>query len=319
MKILMIYYSQSGNTQAIARRIRDGLRASGAEVHLKFLKKVTNEELADYDVIGVGSPVWFEMTPNVRKFVEEMPDQGGKPGFVFCTHCTMPDLFFPLAVPRLTRKGLRIVDWQHWYGDSAIQVFPEPYYTHGHPDETDLQEAYDWGCALFGKFETILSGKPFTFPEIPAPNMMPIHANAAIEHLGGFHNMHGRLERDASKCLYPKCHICMDNCPRKFIDLGAEPVKYGSCGDACDDPHGCTYCEMLCPTGAIHPAIPYEEMCPVGTPHGSALFETVLGKAEAEGKFRRLIPDEEVGKTTPYYSVHPGHPRMKALRFEEDE
>ena len=318
MKILIIYYSQTGNTQQVSRKIRDGLRASGAEVTLKFLKKTDYAELSDYDVIGIGSPVWFEMPPNVRRFAEEMPDQGGKPGFSFCTHATMPDLYFPLAIPRLQKKGLRIVDWKNWYGNSALQIFPEPYYTGGHPDAVDLQEAYDWGTELYQKFESILSGQPFDFPEAPAPNMMPMHANAAIEHLGGFHNVHGRLVRDPEKCLYPKCHICMDNCTMGFIDLGAEPQKYGSCGDACDDTHGCTYCEMLCPTGAIHPAVPYEEVCPVGQEHGSALFEMVLNKAEAEGKFRRLVPLEEVGTRRPFYSVYNRHPRLKALRFEED-
>lgn len=319
MKILIIYYSQTGNTQKIARKIRDGLRAAGAEVTLKFLKKVSYAELADYDAVGFGSPVWFEMPPNLRRFVEDMPDQNGKPGFSFCTHATMPDLYFPLAVPRLLRKGLRIVDWRNWYGDSAVQIFPEPYYTHGHPDEIDLREAMDWGKELYSKFAAVLSGEPFDFPPAPAPNMMPVHANAAIEHLGGFHNVHGKLVRDPEKCLYPKCHICMDNCTQDFIDLAAEPQKFGSCGNACDDTHGCTYCEMLCPTGAIRPVVPYEEVSPVGQPHGSALFETVLGKAEAEGKFRRLIPDEEVGKTTPFYSVYAKHPRLKALKFEEDQ
>lgn len=316
--ILIIYYSQTGNTQAVAREIRDGLRSEGAEVTLRFIKKVTYDELQRYDCIGIGSPVWYEMPPNVRKFVEEMPDLGGKPGFSFCTHATMPNLYFPLVIPRLQRKGLKIVDWNHWYGNSAIQIFPEPYYTAGHPDMIDLREAFDWGCELGKNLTGIINGESFEYPKAPEPDMLRIHANAAIEHLGGFHNVHGRFVRDPEKCLYPKCHICMDNCTMDYIDLSAKPQKYGSCGNACDDPHGCTYCEMVCPTGAIHPAVPFEEAAPVGEPHGSELFETVLNQAEAEGKFRRLIPDSEVGKTTPYYSVHSKHPRIRVLSFKED-
>ena len=104
-----------------------------------------------------------------------------------------------------------------------------------------------------------------------------------------------------------------------YIDLAAEPQKYGNRGDTCDDCHGCTYCELLCPVGAIRPAEPYEKVAPVGEEHGSALFEMVLGKAEEEGKFRRLIPFDQVGSKTPYYSVHDKHPRMKQLSFKEDE
>ncbi len=318
MRILIAYYSQSGNTQKIARQIRDGLRTAGAEVTCRFLNKVTYEELEAYDCLGLGSPIWYEMPPNVRKFVEEMPDQNGRLAFSFCTHCTMPNLYFPLVIPRLQRKGLRVVDWKNWYGDSAIQIFPEPYYTHGHPDATDLKEAYDWGGALFEKLRGILAGEPFDFPPAPEPDMLRMHANAAIEHLGGFHNVHGRFVRDPEKCLYPKCHICMDNCTMGYIDLAADPPKFGSCGNACDDPHGCTFCELLCPTGAIHPVVPFEEAAPVGEEHSSELFETVLDKAEAEGKFRRLIPLSEVGTKTPFYSVYDKHPRRKALRYEED-
>ena len=318
MKILMIYYSQTGNTQMVARAVRDGMREEGHEVTLKFIKKVYYEELEDYDMIGIGSPIWYEMPPNVRKFVEEMPEQNQRLAFSFCTHGTMPDLYFPLVIPRLMRKGLRVVDWKNWYGNCSIQIFPEPYYTANHPDDVDIADAKAWSKQVVQKAEKILAGETGLLPKAPMPNMMPMHANAAIEHLGGFHNVHGRLVRDPEKCLYPKCHICMDNCTMGYIDLGAEPQKYGSCGDACDDCHGCTYCELLCPTGAIHPVVPYEQAAPVGEEHGSALFEMVLGKAEEAGAFRRLIPFEEVGSRTPYYSVHPKHPRRKQLSFKED-
>ena len=316
MKILILYYSQTGNTQKVARQVRDGLRSQGNDVTLKFINHAEPQEVLDYDAVGLGTPVWYEMPPNVRKFVEEMPDLKGKPGFTFITHGTMPDLYFPLAVPRLSRKGLKMVDWNNWYGNCEIQIFPEPYYTHGHPDTQDLSEAYAWGASLHTKLAAVLAGDDSNLPPMPMPNMSPMHANAAIHHLGGFHNVHGRLVRDPEKCLYPKCHICMDNCTMGYIDL--ESNRYGNLGNTCDDCHGCTYCEMLCPVGAIRPATPYEEEAPVGHEHGSALFEMVLGKAEEEGKFRRLIPFTEVGTKTPYYSVHSKHPRLKALRFQED-
>ncbi len=131
MKILIVYYSQTGNTQKIARAIRDGMREEGHAVTLKFLKKVAYDELEAYDMVGLGSPVWYEMPPNVRRFVEEMPPQAGKLAFSFCTHGTMPDLYFPLAVPRLMNKGFRVVDWRDWYGDCTVQIFPDPYYQRG--------------------------------------------------------------------------------------------------------------------------------------------------------------------------------------------
>ncbi len=42
-------------------------------------------------------------------------------------------------------KGFRVVDWRDWYGDCTVQIFPDPYYTAGHPDVVDLEKAKDWG------------------------------------------------------------------------------------------------------------------------------------------------------------------------------
>lgn len=318
MKLLIVYYSQTGNTQKIARAIRDGIREKGHDVTLSFLKNTSYELFEGYDVIGFGSPIWYEMPPNLRKFVEALPNQNGKLCFSFCTHGTMPDLYFPLAIPRLQRKGFRVLDWKNWYSDGSIQIFPYPYYTDGHPDDLDIKEAHEFGASIAEKAEQVLSGNDSILPPAPMPNMMPMHANAAIEHLGGFHNIHGKLIRDSSKCLYPKCTICMDHCTMSYIDLGSVPQKFGNLGTCCDDCHGCTYCEMICPTGAIRPEVPYEIAAPVGEDHGSELFCKVLAKAEEDGKFRRLIPFDKVGTKTPFYSAFNKHPRIKTLSLKDD-
>lgn len=318
MKALIIYYSQTGNTQKAARKIRDGLKEGGWDVTVSLLKHASAEDLDDYDLIGIGTPVWYEMTPNMRLFIESLPNQNGKLAFSFCTHATMPDLYFPLVIPRLLRAGFKVLGWDQWYGDCAIQIFPEPYYTHGHPDAKDLSDAMAFGKRMGKMAADLMDGKNIPLPDAPMPDMMPMHANAAIDHLGGFHNIHGRLVRDKEKCLYPKCRICIENCPMGYNDYESDPPQYGNLGDCCDNRHGCTYCEMLCPVGAIHPVIPYEQAAPVGKDHGSELFCTVLAKAEAEGKFRRLIPFEQVGTKTPFYSVHPKHPRLKPLSTKED-
>lgn len=316
MKILIVYYSQSGNTQKVARAIRDGMRSAGHEVDLRFLRFVSFEDLPHYDMIGFGAPIWYEMPPNVRRFVEDMPALPGKLAFAFNTHGTLPALYFPLAIPRLQRKGLTVLGWKDWYADCFLQTFPEPYFTAGHPDETDLAEANAFGREICTRAEAYLAGDTSVVPDAPEPCMSLTHANIAIDHLGGFHNAHGRLVRDPEKCLWPGCHICMDNCTMGYIDLGQG--RFGSCGDACDDCHGCTYCEMLCPVGAIRPVVPYEVAAPVGTDTGHTFFAATLRDAEKRGEFRRLLPEEDVGSTTPFYSVHPDHPRMRPLSFEED-
>ena len=73
MKVLIIYYTQSGNTQAVARCIAKGAERAGASVTVLRLKRATYEMLEDYDLIGFGSPVWKADTPNMHGFIDKMP------------------------------------------------------------------------------------------------------------------------------------------------------------------------------------------------------------------------------------------------------
>ena len=75
MKVLIIYFSQSGNTRKIAHSIGDGAREAASQVDVKSIKKVSYEMLENYDLIGLGSPVWKADPPNIRRFYNNAPDQ----------------------------------------------------------------------------------------------------------------------------------------------------------------------------------------------------------------------------------------------------
>ncbi|MCK5679296.1 flavodoxin domain-containing protein, partial [bacterium] len=49
-KVLIVYFSRTGNTEKMAQFIAEGVRFAGAEVELKKVGKVkTEEDLAGYD------------------------------------------------------------------------------------------------------------------------------------------------------------------------------------------------------------------------------------------------------------------------------
>ena len=148
MKVLIIYYSQSGNTMLIARHIEKGLRRAGADVTVVRLKDASYEMMEDYDLIGLGSPTWKADTPNMHHFIDKMPDQGGKQCFGFNTHGTLPHLYWPIVIPNLKNHGLVPIGYKDWYGDVTMPGMPKPYYTAGHPDETDLREAEEFGYEM---------------------------------------------------------------------------------------------------------------------------------------------------------------------------
>lgn len=71
-KVLVTYYSRSGNTEKMARMIADGLATKDLAVDLKTVEEVDIDTLPSYDGFIVGSPNYFgTMAWPVKKFVDE--------------------------------------------------------------------------------------------------------------------------------------------------------------------------------------------------------------------------------------------------------
>ena len=59
-RILVTYFSRSGNTEAMAGHVADGAReTAGAEVDLQPVEQVPPKSLTDYDALIVGSPTYY--------------------------------------------------------------------------------------------------------------------------------------------------------------------------------------------------------------------------------------------------------------------
>lgn len=71
-KVLVTYYSRSGNTEKMARMIADGLATKDVAVDLKTVEEVAIDSLPSYDGFIIGSPNYFgTMAWPVKKFVDE--------------------------------------------------------------------------------------------------------------------------------------------------------------------------------------------------------------------------------------------------------
>lgn len=58
-KVLIVYYSRTGNTKKMALSIEEGIREEGIDVVVKDVKETKVEELLDYDGIILGSPTYY--------------------------------------------------------------------------------------------------------------------------------------------------------------------------------------------------------------------------------------------------------------------
>jgi len=304
MKSIVIYFSQTGNTEKIARAIQTGIKQVAEHCDIIRLKDANPRRLFQYDLIGIGSMVFdFKEPANVTSFISDLKFLGGKHVFSFSTHCTMGFLYFPSVIPKLKKRGLTVIGWCDWYGHNWGPIHnPTPYGTDGHPDQIDLEEAEEFGREMAWRSQKIYAGDTSLIPEEPPQVEPPVpeEENAFLREMA-FRKI---VKFHREKCLYPKCRLCMDNCPMDGIDLSVEPpVIARPCLN-------CYFCEQICPTGAIDAdeekqeklaALISKELKEVGAEH--------LKKAEEGGRFRRLIPIEKLDWKTPIFKVHSKHPR----------
>jgi len=301
VKSIIIYSSLTGNTKKVAQAIHSGMSRLVEQCDITTVKEVDIRLLAEYDLIGLGSPVWSRPyggpAPNVKTFIDALPLLNGKHTIVFCTHGIMPDLFFPTMVRLLMEKGLIVIGTRDWYGNVNLPYMPKPYLTDGHPDEIDLKAAEKFGREMVGISQRIHTGETHLIPPIP---LLPI-SKEQIPKLP----RRPRPRLNKQKCRYPQCHLCIDNCPASAINLSVSPPVFA---EKC---YTCFFCEMICPEGAVE--VEYEPFTQESLKVVSSSFNEALDKAESEGRFRRLVSKEDVGWDAPYYKVHNRHPRYVNL------
>jgi flavodoxin/NAD-dependent dihydropyrimidine dehydrogenase PreA subunit len=299
LKCVIIYFSQTGNTEKIAKVIQKGVKQAAGHCDILKIKDANPKRLYEYDLIGIGSAVFGGQLGSVGVFLNELRFVGGKHAFLFCTHGTSPETFFPAAYERMQRHGLTVIGMGDWYGDCYLLHMPEPYPTAGHPDEIDLKEAEKFGKEMVERSRRITAGETDLIPAPPpAPPLPPpqVKDNTALTYSA-------LLKFHKEKCLYPQCRLCMENCPMYGIDLSVDPpVLAKPC-------LSCEFCARICPTGALDMDEWVQNMANMTATRVSSMILGALEKAEGEGRFRRLIPVDKLNFNTFGYMLHKSHPQ----------
>jgi Fe-S-cluster-containing hydrogenase component 2 len=319
-KSIVIYFSQTGNTKKIAQSIHAGMQGISEKCDLARMQDVTARDLLEYDLIGIGSPVWHRREPtNVLNFIEyTMNSLDGKQAFVFCTHGLFPGHFFARIVPALTTEGLIVIGWKNWYASCWVPEHPKPYFTDGHPDAIDLEEARSFGREMLEVSGKIAGGEKELLPTLPTGKayhgLYP--GPGSTDRASSTHSLQGKVtiptrelidlrsfhfEINKDKCLYPKCTVCIDNCPTHSINFSVSPPIFRT---NCDR---CWFCEQICPRGAIE--VDWEPIAKFVDENITDNWFTVADTAVAKGKLRRLVDPEDIGRKTYWYTRK--KPRLK--------
>ena len=88
MKILVTYFSQTGNTEKIAKAIHE-VSSKNHESYLNGIKKVKIEDLDDFDLVFIGSACHdTDLAKPVLRFLRKIPDSPKYAIAGFYTHST---------------------------------------------------------------------------------------------------------------------------------------------------------------------------------------------------------------------------------------
>jgi len=72
-KVLIIYHSQSGNTEAMAKAVAEGALSAGATVVMKKAVEANDKDLLGCDVVAFGTPNYFSyMAGMVKDFFDRV-------------------------------------------------------------------------------------------------------------------------------------------------------------------------------------------------------------------------------------------------------
>jgi len=291
MKTLIICFSQTGNTRKVADIIRDGIMETADSCEITDLNDVNKELLADYDLVGLGCPVFYYREPfNVGQFMKDLPELTGKQWFVFCSHGSVLGLTLLSMTEQLEQKGITVIGSHHTYADGTLPFYPYPTVTTGHPDERDLAEALDFGKAI-ARCSQAVSGGDTGCIEKPAPLTEAwVPDEAAMLSQEFMDQIMPRLSINPDTCT--QCCECEEACPVNGIDATADPPKL-------QDP--CIYCwncAKICPTCSIETDW---SLLVSMAPGNYARYIQALKDAEQRGEFRWAVDPDTMNYDDPLY------------------
>jgi len=142
MRSLVVYYSETGNTEKVAKAIA---RAVAGDV--KRVEETKPDELVDYDLIFIGTPVHGSgPAKKIENFLDELPQLSGKKAVAFCTmHIGGDEMTFKIIKEKFEKRGVIFIDSFSCLGWSRLVAnFGPRIFNKGRPNEEDLRKAVEF-------------------------------------------------------------------------------------------------------------------------------------------------------------------------------
>jgi ferredoxin len=241
----VVWYSQTGNTERVGRKIADTLEAQGIRTVSAEYRHFNSVELSQVDLIIAGSPVYYYDVPgNFKQWLNKIPDITGKPvscyvtfggegGNQYNTVRTLAGLFVekggvPVGLDTFGSMSTYAVTWSLGNRKRILK------YSHLPDDTTFSQsEIFTHRCVdRAEKGEAVCIEKEFTFSE-QVKGGLSIWASKLLT-----------TNHSVNKDLCIRCMVCVDICPVGAIDPEMGRVDTSACV-------ACLGCINNCPVDAV--------------------------------------------------------------------
>jgi ferredoxin/flavodoxin len=244
MHVVLIYFSQTGNTRKVANAMADAFRELGHSAKTITLDEAVPEDAIRGDLLGLGTPCFSSQAPTpVKAYLRSLPALNGMRSFIFATSSGAPGRVLYDLTRLLRRKEANVLGGFITRGQVShpaprmVGQFPS------RPSEDDFNLARGFAKALV---------------EHAAQNRMSplLESRPDALKLGfGFYDLMGWIISDrVSRFLMPEpkadpdkcdqCRWCVGECPMDNITLERVPILGSRC-------IRCYHCMIGCPQNAF--------------------------------------------------------------------
>ena len=285
MNVIIVYFSQTGNTLRIAEAIQGGIVSTGDRCDVHPIKRVNTSDLNQYDLIGIGCPTFYYREPlNVRRFIQALDPVDGRHAFIFSTHGSIMGNTLYYLGEELGLKGYAVVGSFDSYGSSSLQFYPEVMHTHAHPDSIEYEAARIFGSTICSISERVREGEASLQPGLKLTDAAWWAEQSKVLTPQLLRKVSPKLAINLAACT--RCLECQEGCPVDAIHIEREPPVIQD--EACIF---CWSCEKVCPVGAIE--ADWSAMTAVSRGNLRKYVEE-LRLAEKAGRFRPHVDYEKI-------------------------
>lgn len=240
MKIILFYFSGTGNTKKVIDECVQAFQAGGAVVTLKAIENYLNQDidfdLNEYDKIGFAYPIHAFNAPElVVKFAKKLHKTQAKKDLFIIKTSGEPlwlNNVSSLKLKSILKRRKMILKNEYHYCMPYNIIFR-------HTDDMAYRMWESAKAVIPIDCQEILTGKPVKLKPFPFGSFLAWLFR--IEYWGARFN--GKRYKVNNKCI--QCGMCARRCPTNNIKIEDGKFKFGK------DCIMCMRCSFFCPTDAI--------------------------------------------------------------------